>query len=169
MSHCSWRERGTPPPPKEVRPKAEWGPPLGLRQAAAPHCSPPPPRPHSRPLPTSPAPGAQRSPGFGRGAGARRVTVGAGRPLVRAGRTAPGGPEPSRGWPLGAGSPPGGGSRVCRLGPGQPELQPGGVRLGGPGSPAGAPASGAGTGHLPKAPAGHLTISRGAGQQWKSQ
>lgn len=88
------------------------------------------PQPHSRPLPTPPGPGARRSPGFGCGAGTRRVTAGAGRPLVRAGRTAPGGPEPSRGGSRGAGSPPGDGPQVCRLGPGHPGLQPGGVLLG---------------------------------------
>lgn len=80
MSHCSWRERRNPP--KEVKPEAEGGPPLGLRQAAAPRCSPPPPRPHSPTAAPCPLPPAREPRGAlvlaaGPGRGAFRRVPGA--------------------------------------------------------------------------------------------
>lgn len=152
---------GEEKPPQGGETKSRRGSPARAQASCSPPLQPTSsqtPQPHSRPLPTPPGPGAPRSPGFGCGAGTRRVTAGAGRPLVRAGRTAPGGPEPSRGGSRGGREP----SRGWALGLKARSRPPwGAAQWGAPrgaprggGSPAGAPASGAGTGHLPQAPAG---------------
>lgn len=145
---------GEEKPPQGGETKSRRGSPARAQASCSPPLQPTSsqtPQPHSRPLPTPPGPGARRSPGFGCGAAARRVTAGAGRPLVRAGRHGMACREPSRGWALGLKArswPP---WAAARWG------APRGAPRGG-GSPAGAPASRAGTGHLPQAPAGERAL-----------